>query len=66
MNDEIEPWQQPVGKAVGRPASPRLRLWQVEQLARFAQKFTHESIPRTEPDAVRIRKVVGRPGARRH
>jgi hypothetical protein len=62
---EAEPMQQPIRKAVGRPPTPRLRLWRIEQLGSFVRKFAHEALTRTEPDAFRVRKAVGRPRAQR-
>jgi hypothetical protein len=60
MAYEVEPLQQPIHKVVGRPPTPRLRLWRVEQMVRFLRQHAHEPI-RTEPDAFPIRKVVGQP-----
>jgi hypothetical protein len=58
---KVEPLQQPVRKAVGRPATERQRLVCVEELVAFVNKYAPGSLKRVEGDRFPVRKAVGRP-----
>lgn len=61
MKMETEPMQQPVRKAVGRPADASKRLSQIEDLQRFLTKYAHGTLSKSEGDYFPVRKIVGRP-----
>jgi hypothetical protein len=61
MKVEIEPMQQPVHKAVGRPISMSQRLANVEDLNRLIKQHTHAAFAQPAEDYFPVRKVVGRP-----
>jgi hypothetical protein len=61
MIAKVEPFQQPVRKAVGRSGTERQRLACVEELAAFATKYAPGSLKRAEGDRFAVRKAVGRP-----
>ncbi|MGZ4973216.1 MAG: hypothetical protein ACXWJB_08115 [Limisphaerales bacterium] len=60
MKTEIEPMQQPVRKAVGRPADASKRLSQIEDLNSFLKKHAHGALSKSEGDYFPVRKTVGR------
>ena len=57
---KVEPLQQPVRRAVGRPATALLRLACVEELVIFVQKYAPGTLERAERDDYPVRKAVGR------
>jgi len=61
MSHEVEPMQQPVRKAVGRPATAGQRLARAEDMADFLHKYAPKALTRTEGDYFPVRKTVGRP-----
>jgi hypothetical protein len=60
-----EVMQQPVRRAVGRPATESERLKAVEELAAFVKKYAPGAFERLEGDGFPVRKVAGGPHARR-
>ena len=46
-------------KIVGRPATPRQVLWQLEQIRMFTDKHTHGKPRLAEGDYFPVRKTVG-------
>ena len=60
MDFEVEPLQQPIRKAVGRPAGPSEQLARVEDMLAFVQKYAARALTRAEGDYFPVRKAVGR------
>ncbi len=64
MDAKVEPLQQPVRKAVGRPVTPSQQLACVEELVAFVNKYAPGTLTRAEGDYFPVRKAVGRSRAR--
>ena len=65
MSIRVEPMQQPIRKAVGRPLSATARLACVEEMRTFVQNYAAGALARTEGDYFPVRKTVGRPRSQR-